>query len=206
MSPTLNRSLGIWRATAGYTRRGVAGRPSDTIRLAARATRKETQSREDESRRRVDPCSRARRGGVATADPLPCAVAQSSRIAPDRAGAERLITKKRFLGERFARTELFFGSARPAGEVSEAEFKQFLDECVTPRFPDGLTLVTGLGQFRGANGLPVEERAMLLILLYPDETRKANSLLIEEIREAYKQIFEQESVLRADRCCEQIGF
>jgi hypothetical protein len=29
---------------------------------------------------------------------------------------------------------------------------------------------------------------------------------IEQIREQYKQMFEQESVLRADRCCELVGF
>jgi len=142
--------------------------------------------------------------GGAAAQALPCAVIEASRA--DRLGLERQPVKKRFIGERFARTELFFGSAKPDGVVSEAEFQQFLDECVTPRFPDGLTLVTGLGQFRGATGIPVEERAMLLILLYPDETRRESSRLIEEIREAYKQIFQQESVLRADRCCEQVGF
>ena len=142
--------------------------------------------------------------GGAAAQALPCAVVEASRA--DRLSLERPPVKKRFIGERFARTELFFGSAKPDGAVSEAEFQQFLDECITPRFPDGLTLVTGLGQFRGATGLPVEERAMLLILLYPDETRRESSRLIEEIREAYKQIFQQESVLRADRCCEQVGF
>ena len=47
---------------------------------------------------------------------------------------------------------------------------------------------------------------MLLILLYPDEARRESHKKIEEIRNAYKQIFQQESVLRADRCCEQVGF
>jgi hypothetical protein len=39
-------------------------------------------------------------------------------------------------------------------------------------FPDGLTLVTGLGQFRGADGVLIEERSMVLILLYPDDARR----------------------------------
>jgi len=36
------------------------------------------------------------------------------------------------------RTELFFGLSRPSGpDIKEAEFVVFLDEIVTPRFPDG---------------------------------------------------------------------
>ena len=93
------------------------------------------------------------------------------------------------------------GSAAPARAIGS-----FLDECVTPRFPDGLTLLTGLGQFRGSNGVIVQERSMLLILLYPLQARRESSILIDEIRDAYKRIFLQESVLRSDRCCEQVGF
>jgi Protein of unknown function (DUF3574) len=52
------------------------------------------------------------------------------------------------VGDPFLRTELFFGLSRPEGEVTEEEFQQFLAEHITPRFPDGLTVVTGLGQFR----------------------------------------------------------
>jgi hypothetical protein len=143
--------------------------------------------------------------GVAPADGLPCSPVGAPKLS-DSQRAERQLTARRFEGERFVRTELFFGSARPGGEVTEGEFKQFLDECVTPRFPDGLTLLVGLGQFRGADRIPIEERSMLLILLYPDETRRESHERIEEIREAYKQIFQQESVLRADRCCERVGF
>jgi hypothetical protein len=39
---------------------------------------------------------------------------------------------------------------------------------------------------------------MLLILLYPTQTVRISGQLIEEIRSAYKQQFQQESVLRAD--------
>jgi hypothetical protein len=53
----------------------------------------------------------------------------------------------------FARTELFFGTAKPGGAVTEEEFRTFLDEVVTPLFPDGLTVVKADGQFRGADGV-----------------------------------------------------
>jgi hypothetical protein len=101
--------------------------------------------------------------------------------------------------EPFIRTELFFGSNKPDGTVvTEQQFARFLDLEITPRFPDGLTLLTGLGQFRGSSGTIERERSMLLILLYPRATARASGVKIEEIRTAYKAQFNQESVLRAD--------
>jgi hypothetical protein len=42
------------------------------------------------------------------------------------------------------RTELYFGSGKPDGSsVTEKEFRAFVDKEVTPRFPDGLTLLMG---------------------------------------------------------------
>jgi Protein of unknown function (DUF3574) len=101
--------------------------------------------------------------------------------------------------EPFVRSELFFGSNKPDGTVvTEAQFQQFLDQEITPRFPDGLTLLTGLGQFKGSNGVIQRERSMLLILLYPRGQARAASVKIEQIRGLYEQRFQQESVLRAD--------
>ena len=111
-----------------------------------------------------------------------------------------------FPGETFVRTELFFGSDKPKGKVTEKDFQRFLDEVITPLFPEGLTLLTGLGQFLNAEGDTIQERSWLLILLYPVEERQDKSVKIEEIRTRYKKDHAQESVLRADRCCERVGF
>ena len=99
--------------------------------------------------------------------------------------------------QTFARTDLFFGRARPGGEVSEAQFKAFVDERVTPRFPQGLTLLTGIGQFRDAQGATMVEGANVLILLYPHGDARAGRE-IDAIRRDYRQRFDQQSVLRAD--------
>ncbi len=70
-------------------------------------------------------------------------------------------------GELFRRTELYFGSQRPKGApVSDGQFDRFVDKVVTPRFPDGLTQLTGEGQFNGSTG-PIEEKSFVVILLYP---------------------------------------
>jgi hypothetical protein len=97
----------------------------------------------------------------------------------------------------FARTDLFFGRARPGGVVTEAQFQAFINAEVTPRFPDGLTLLTGIGQFRDPGGATQVEGANLLILLYPQHDAHADRK-IDAIRSGYRRRFEQQSVLRAD--------
>jgi hypothetical protein len=98
----------------------------------------------------------------------------------------------------FVRTELFFGTAKPEGVVTEEEFRAFIDAQVTPRFPDGLTLLKGDGQFRGRDNIIIKEQSFVLILLYPHETFNKSSQKIQKIRDLYKAQFQQESVLRVD--------
>ena len=98
----------------------------------------------------------------------------------------------------FARTELFFGLNKPNGsEVTEAEFQRFLAYEVTPRFPQGLTLLSGSGQFKNSNNIIEREPSKLLILLYPIEETKHSSQKIQEISRTYQAMFQQESVLQA---------
>ena len=129
-------------------------------------------------------------------------------VPPYHAVAAENHNSPRFVGDRFARTELYFGTARPAPQppVSDAEFQGFLDNNITQAFPDGLTLLKGLGQFRGANGIAIEETSFLVIFLYPAEAWRESSEKIEQIRKDYKEMFRQESVLRSDFCCERVGF
>jgi Protein of unknown function (DUF3574) len=95
------------------------------------------------------------------------------------------------------RTELFLGLHKPNGtDVNNTEFQQFLDREVTPRFPDGFTVISGRGQFKDARGAILQERSKLLILLYPIVA--TSNQQIEQIRKAYITAFQQQSVLRAD--------
>jgi hypothetical protein len=98
----------------------------------------------------------------------------------------------------FVRTELFFGTAKPGGFVTDEEFKTFLDQVVTPLFPDGLTVIKADGQFKGADGLTIKEDSYVLILLYPLESHKISSKHVDAVREAYMTQHQQESVLRVD--------
>ena len=97
--------------------------------------------------------------------------------------------------------QLFFGlSQGDGGMISEEEWREFLADTVTPRFPDGLTVLSGNGQWRNSSGEVLREGSKLLIIYAPpgDEGRRA----IDEISEEYEQRFDQESVLRViGRAC-----
>lgn len=108
------------------------------------------------------------------------------------------VSQKTF-AETFWRTELYFGRDKNDGtQVSDEEWSKFLDEFVTPRFPDGLTVLEGKGQYRLQNGSIVKENSKVLVLLYTPKTRLVNSRKINEIRNEYKKRFKQESVMRID--------
>ena len=146
---------------------------------------------------------------LAIAGALPAAHAQHGQTALHAPHAAPSAAAERYVdahaphcpglagAEAFSRTELFFGLSRPGGIVSEEEFKTFVDLHVTPRFPDGLTLLSGIGQFRDASNAILVEGSKLLILLYPRRDRDANAK-IEQIRLDYRLAFQQQSVLRSD--------
>jgi hypothetical protein len=122
-------------------------------------------------------------------------------------------------GETWIRTELYFGLAvppgpdgRPAGQVSEDDWQRFLDEEITPRFPEGLTILEAGGQWRSraSDGLGVEivhEQSRVVVILHRGDAAELADLgssissedeKIEAVRAAYKRRFRQDSVLRTD--------
>ena len=123
--------------------------------------------------------------------PLPFLTAAGTQASEPRAARPTKLTV-------WNQTQLYFGTSKPDGTaVTDEQFKTFLDASVTPRFPDGLTLLTGYGQFKVESGVIVQERSHVLILFYPPSVRDAEQK-IEIIRTEYKNAFGQESVLRAD--------
>ena len=103
-----------------------------------------------------------------------------------------------FPGKEMLRTELYFGIARRGGgTVGDDEWRAFLRDEITPRFPDGFTVLDARGQWRGSDGELIEEPSRLVIVLYEPTDRRANER-IEQIRAAYKSRFDQDAVMRAD--------
>jgi hypothetical protein len=91
------------------------------------------------------------------------------------------------------RTTLYFGLARPKGTISEKQWKLFVREEVTPRFPQGFTVWEAAGQWRGADGQIARERAKVLLLVHSGTASVRDTLA--ELVSSYKKRFQQESVL-----------
>ena len=95
-------------------------------------------------------------------------------------------------------TKLYFGLGaidHPEQGVSEAEWRNFLDREVTPRFPDGLSVLDVYGQWQGKQQTTPERlRSKMLIIDYPDTPE--NRAKIEAIRAAWKQKTGDQSVMR----------
>jgi Protein of unknown function (DUF3574) len=92
--------------------------------------------------------------------------------------------------------ELYFGLTKPGGEtISESEWQQFVNDIITPRFREGLTVLNGSGQFLNSSGILIRENSKIVILIYESSREKERA--INEIIETYKRTFQQESVLRA---------
>jgi hypothetical protein len=103
--------------------------------------------------------------------------------------------------DQFVKYQLFMGRGGQSGEVvDDAAWEAFLRDTVTPRFPDGLTVLDGRGQWRDSEGLVQKERSKVLVILAPPSDDGMR--LIDEISEEYERRFEQESVLRVvyDTC------
>lgn len=79
--------------------------------------------------------------------------------------------------------------------MSEAQWRDFLDKEVTPRFPDGLSVLDVYGQWQGKNETAPERlRSKLLVIDYPDNAE--NRAKIDAIRAAWKQRTGDQSVLK----------
>ena len=77
--------------------------------------------------------------------------------------------------------------------VGEAAWSRFLAREVTPRFPDGLTVLNATGQWQDKErGRLVREASKLVIIVTADETSAGDK--IASIIAAYKQLFRQRSV------------
>jgi Protein of unknown function (DUF3574) len=90
--------------------------------------------------------------------------------------------------------ELLFG--RDIGKrvgVSETAWRSFVAREITPRFPDGLTIVTATGQWRDpARNRIVREPSRLVMIVLPGNSD--DQARLAAVVDAYKRRFQQQSV------------
>jgi uncharacterized protein DUF3574 len=90
--------------------------------------------------------------------------------------------------------ELLFGRRIGAqGLVGEAAWRRFVAREITPRFPDGLTILAASGQWRDPSTQRIiREPSTLVMIAMPGKPEDHGRL--EEIADAYKTLFRQQSV------------
>ena len=103
--------------------------------------------------------------------------------------------------DQWVKYQLFMGRSNQTSEVvDDAAWATFLGDTVTPRFPDGLTVLDARGQWRDPEGEIKKERTKVLVILAPPGEDGLH--LIGEISAEYKRRFSQQSVLQVayDTC------
>ncbi|THD76223.1 MAG: DUF3574 domain-containing protein [Phenylobacterium sp.] len=97
--------------------------------------------------------------------------------------------------ERLRTAQFFFGhKAADRPGVSEAAFRKFVDEELTTRFPDGLTVLDGGGQWQGRDDRQIRDAAKVVLIVLPKEGDARPRL--DAVRQAYKARFAQDPVVR----------
>jgi hypothetical protein len=96
-------------------------------------------------------------------------------------------------GQSELRTAQLFLGAKPPAKVSDNDIRKFVDAEVTPRFPEGVTLVDGGGQWRGDENRMIREAAKVVMIVLPEKGDPVAK--VEQVRTAYRARFKQDSVI-----------
>ena len=99
-------------------------------------------------------------------------------------------------GELWHEYRLFMGRGSGGEEVvSEEDWAAFLADTITPRFPDGLSVIDVAGQGTNTDGTLERERTKMLLVVVPPADETALNR-INEIGAEYQRRFTQDAVLR----------
>ncbi len=92
---------------------------------------------------------------------------------------------------RVTRLELFFGRAMPGGgRVSDAAWQDFATRVLTPAFPDGLTVLRGVGQWRDPQRRQVVREDSFVVLVLG----RVEPAAVAMVSQTYRAWFDQEAV------------
>lgn len=88
--------------------------------------------------------------------------------------------------------QLFLGAKAPA-TPTDGDLRRFVDQEVTPRFPDGVTVVDGGGQWKGSENRMIREASKVVLVVLP--TSGDTHGKVEAVRAAYRSKFKQDPMV-----------
>ncbi|MDP1545262.1 MAG: DUF3574 domain-containing protein [Anaerolineales bacterium] len=90
---------------------------------------------------------------------------------------------------------LYFGrSIRDGGTVTDSSWATFMQQSITPRFPNGFTVWEAEGQWQGSEKAIVREQTFVVEIIHPADSVDVGTA-IKQIIDEYKRRYRQESVL-----------
>jgi hypothetical protein len=90
-------------------------------------------------------------------------------------------------------SRLYFGQTTPVGAVTELQWRAFVAESVTLRFPAGFTELQAQGHWRDGRGTTIEEGTRIVEIIHDGEPLSRER--IREVAADYEHRFAQQSVL-----------
>jgi Protein of unknown function (DUF3574) len=97
------------------------------------------------------------------------------------------------VGQTQLRTAQLFLAAKAPARLNEKDLRSFVAGEVTPRFPDGVTVVDGGGQWKGDDNRLIREAAKVVLIVLP--AKGDPQAQVEAVRTAYRARFKQDSVV-----------
>jgi Protein of unknown function (DUF3574) len=90
-------------------------------------------------------------------------------------------------------SRLYMGQNTPVGAVTELQWRAFVAESVTPRFPAGFTELQAQGHWRDDRGTTIEEGTRIVEIVHDGE--RLSRERVREVAADYKHRFAQQSIL-----------
>ena len=102
--------------------------------------------------------------------------------------------------EYWFRTELYFGLSKPdGGKVSKRQWNQFVKTEITPKFPDGSTILNATGNWLDSETKKtIKEPSKVVIICYQQSEKNKQDEALEAVSKKYIELFEQQAVMRVD--------
>lgn len=98
--------------------------------------------------------------------------------------------------ELWSESTLYLGRGLEAAGISDEAWQDFVESDVTPRFPDGFSIIEARGAWRNRTlSRTTYENTTVLVILHPNTNEDRSK--IREIADAYRTAFNQEAVLWA---------
>jgi hypothetical protein len=110
-----------------------------------------------------------------------------------------IVTQNSCSSQKFVQTELYFGLSQNDGKIiPDSSWNTFVKEYVAKTFSQGFTILTSEGRWFDEQSKQTQAEPSHVIISINKMNRHL-SQNIDSLRNAYKKLFQQESVLRVDK-------